>query len=130
MLRTIVIAAIAALSASPLAAAPASTGDGTPAMGDFFTGTLEIANPNGEWSARRWLAPDHTYRETGSDGVVHGTWKIENGKICTTADHKLGVDRASTYCNVGVGKKTGEGWKDEDPVTGNLVLFKLTPGRS
>ena len=123
----IIIGALAALVVSSgVSAQPAGE---AAAMGDFFTGTLEIANPNGDWSARRWLAPDHTYRESGSDGEVRGTWKIENGKICTTADHRLGVDRAATYCNVGVGKKAGEGWKDEDPVTGNLVLFKLTPGR-
>ena len=129
MLRLIVIAALVAQSGESLAA-PTQAGEETAAMGDFFTGTLEIDNPNGPWSARRWLAPDHTYRESGSDGEVRGTWRIENGKICTTADHKLGADRAATDCNLGVGKRVGESWKDEDPVTGNLVLFKLTSGRS
>jgi hypothetical protein len=121
--------AILAATTLLIGAAPAASRDDAALMGDFFTGTLEIANPNGQWSAQRWLAPDHSYREVGSDGEVHGTWKIDDGKICTTADHKLGLDRADTYCNVGVGKKAGEAWKDEDPVTGNPVLFKLTPGR-
>jgi hypothetical protein len=127
--RAIVIAAVAALSAGFAVAAPAPAVDEAAAMADFFKGTLEIDNLAGQWSARRWLAPDHTYREVGSDGEVHGAWKIESGKICTTADHKLGLDRAATYCNVGVGKTTGESWKDTDPVTGNVVLFKLSPGR-
>jgi hypothetical protein len=98
-------------------------------MGDFFSGTLEIDVPAGTWSAKRYLAADHTYRETGTDGEVRGTWTVQDGKICTTAAKPLGVDRARTYCNTGVGRKAGEMWRDEDPVTGNAVLFKLTPGR-
>jgi hypothetical protein len=99
------------------------------AMADFFKGTLEIDLPAGDWAAKRYLAADHTYRETGSDGDVTGTWALKDGKICTTASKALGLDRAKTYCNTGVGRKAGEAWRDEDPVTGNTVMFKLTPGR-
>ena len=119
-------AALIAAAAPPAAqAAP----EAPTALADFFTGTLEIDTPAGNWSAKRWLAADHTYRETGSDGEVRGTWSIENGKICTTAGKALGDDRAKTYCNIGVGKKAGETWRDDDPVTGNAVLFDLKPGR-
>lgn len=111
----------------PAAAAPPS-GEAQ-AMGDFFSGTLEIDVPAGNWSAKRYFAPDHTYRETGADGEVRGAWTIENGKICTTAGRPLGDERAAKYCNVGLGKHMGETWRDDDPVTGNTVLFKLSAGR-
>ena len=114
--------------AAPIGA-HAAPADEAAQLADFFKGTLEIANPSGNWSAKRHLAPDHTYRETGSDGPVHGKWAVKDGKICTTDDELLGVDRAETYCNTGVGKKAGESWKDSDPVTGNAVLFKLTASR-
>jgi hypothetical protein len=129
--RTVFAAACASLLAAAVAphAAQAAPAVEAAQMADFFTGTLQIELAGGEWSARRFLAADHTYRETGSDGEVHGTWAIKDGKVCTTADQLLGVDRARTYCNTGVGRKAGEAWKDNDPVTGNAVLFKLTPGR-
>src|SRR5258706_8196598 len=68
------------------AVAQTAAPDEAVALGDFFEGTLEIAVPAGDWTAKRYLSPDHTYRETGSDGPVHGTWAIRDGKICTTAD--------------------------------------------
>lgn len=108
----------------------ATSPDEATVMRDFFTGTLEIDLPAGNWRAKRYFAPNHTFRETGSDGEVRGTWAIENGKICTmrespTADR----DRAARYCNEGLGRRAGEKWSDSDPVTGNLVLFTLAPGR-
>jgi hypothetical protein len=125
------IAVAAILGSAVLAAGPAAQAqaDAAALMADFFKGALEIDNPNGDWHAKRYLAADHTYRETGSDGEVHGTWTVKDGKICTTADHLLGADRASTYCNTGLGKRAGESWKDADPITGNVVLFKLSAGR-
>jgi hypothetical protein len=97
-------------------------------MHDFFGATLEIDVPNGAWSAKRYYAPDHTYRETGDGGDVHGIWSIEDGKICATQANAP-PGRPARYCNVGLGKKLGDMWKDADPVTGNLVLFSLKPGR-
>jgi hypothetical protein len=126
-LAALISAALIGVAIAPLAAHAAP--DDKTALADFFTGTLEIDTPAGNWSAKRWLAADHTYRETGSDGEVRGTWSIENGKICTTAARPLGDDRAKTHCNIGVGKKAGETWRDDDPVTGNAVLFDLKPGR-
>ena len=117
------------LCAAAPCGAQAAPADEAAQMGDFFKGTLEIDVPAGDWSAKRYLTADHTYRETGADGEVQGTWVVQGGKICTTAARPLGADRAKTYCNIGVGKKAGEQWRDEDPVTGNVVLFKLTPGR-
>jgi hypothetical protein len=98
-------------------------------LNDFFNGTLEIDVPASDWSAKRYLAPDHTYRETGSDGPVHGTWALQDGKVCTTADRPLGDDRLKTYCTAGLGKHVGDAWRAEDPVTGNTVMFRLMPGR-
>jgi hypothetical protein len=111
-------------------AARAATADETTALKDFFTGTLEIDVPaGGPWSAKRYLSPDHTYRETGSDGAVSGTWAMRDGKLCATPDRPLGVDRAATYCNAILGKHAGDMWRDADPVTGNAVFFRLTAGR-
>lgn len=113
-----------------LAAPPAASGDDAALIADFFKGTLEIDVPaGGPWSAKRYLAPDHTYRESGSDGEVHGTWTLKDGKVCTTADRPLGEGRAKTYCNDAVGKHVGDMWRAADPVTGNAVFFKLSAGR-
>jgi hypothetical protein len=130
MIRTTIGALAALLLAGAASAqAPGSTGDAA-VMRDFFTGTLEIDVPAGPWSAKRYLAPDHTYSETGSDGAVHGTWAVRDGKVCTTAQRPVeSEDRTPTYCNAILDKHTGEMWRDADPVTGNAVLFKLTAGR-
>ncbi|MGZ3376706.1 MAG: hypothetical protein ACXU8S_08925 [Phenylobacterium sp.] len=117
-----------ALAAPAFAQAP--PGDEAAALRDFFTGTLEIDVPAGPWSAKRYLAPDHTYRETGSDGPVRGTWAVRDGKVCTTAERPVqDDDRTATYCNAILGKHAGDQWKDADPVTGNAVFFTLKPGR-
>ena len=130
MVRIAIGAVAAMLLASGAGAQAAAPADEAAAMQDFFTGTLEIDNPAGDWSAKRYFAPDHTYRETGSDGEVRGTWAIENGKICTARDRpKADPDRADRYCNEGVGRRLGDKWRDADPVTGNLVLFELKAGR-
>jgi opacity protein-like surface antigen len=108
--------------------APAA--DEATTMRDLFAGTLEIDVPAGDWSAKRYFAPDHTYRETGSDGEVHGAWSIEQGKVCAKADKPaLGPDRATRYCNAVLGHHAGERWTDADPVTGNTVFFTLKAGR-
>ncbi|HEY3948172.1 hypothetical protein [Phenylobacterium sp.] len=121
---------LCALSLSLLAAPIARAQDEAATLGDFFTGTLEIDVPAGDWSAKRYLAPDHTYREVGSDGTVRGTWAVRDGKVCTTAQRPVqSEDRAATYCNAILGKHAGDMWRDADPVTGNAVLFKLTAGR-
>lgn len=126
-----VAGAMAVMLLAPTArAGGASPDDEAAAMRDFFTGTLEIANPAGDWSAKRWFSPDHTYRETGSDGQVRGGWEIENGKICTMRENPtVDAEHAARYCNLGVGKHAGEQWKDADPVTGNAVFFTLKAGR-
>jgi hypothetical protein len=127
-LAAVISAALIGLAVAPPAAHAAP--DEKTALADFFAGTLEIDLLAGGWSARRWLAADHTYRETGSDGDVHGTWSIENGKICTVRDKpKNDPDRIARYCNEGVGRHVGETWNDADPVTGNIVMFALKPGR-
>jgi hypothetical protein len=116
------------LAAPPVRAAPAAD---DALMADFFKGTLEIDVPaGGPWSAKSYLSPDHTFRMVGTDGEVRGTWAVKEGKLCTTSDRDPGPDQLKTYCNVGVGKHLGESWKDNDPVTGNLVLFRLVAGRS
>ncbi|HZZ31001.1 MAG TPA: hypothetical protein VFE10_03320 [Phenylobacterium sp.] len=112
---------------TPLAAQPAEEAQ---AMAGFFAGTLEIDVPAANWSAKRYFAPDHTYRETGADGELRGAWAIEKGKICTSPGKPLGEDRMPKYCNLGLGKHIGDSWKDSDPVTDNAVMFKLSPGRS
>ncbi|HEX2815969.1 MAG TPA: hypothetical protein VHN39_06230 [Phenylobacterium sp.] len=125
MLRIAACAAVVALSASG-AVAQAPPANEAAAMHDFFGAALQIDLPGGEWSAKRYYAPDHTYREHGSGGEVHGVWSIENGKICAAqADPPEGSP--ARYCNVGVGKKLGETWRDTDPVTGNTVTFTLKP---
>jgi hypothetical protein len=126
------IAFLAVLGSLALTGPPASAAaqvDEAAAMRDFFAGTLEIDVPAGGWSAKRYYAPDHTYRETGADGEVRGTWTIENGKICASPAKALGDERAAKYCNLGLGKHVGEAWRDRDPVTDNVVFFRLTAGR-
>lgn len=126
------IVAAALLGSAVLAAGPAAQAQAADAalMADFFKGVLEIDVPaGGPWSAKSYLSPDHTFRMVGSDGEVRGTWAVKDGKLCTTSDGDPGPDKIKTYCNVGPGKKLGESWKDADPVTGNLVLFRLVAGR-
>lgn len=122
-----------AIVALLLCAAPQTTratADDAALMADFFKGTLEIDVPaGGPWSAKSYLSPDHTFRMVGSDGEVRGTWAVRDGKLCTTSDGDPGPEKLKTYCNVGVGKHLGEAWRDNDPVTGNVVLFRLVPGR-
>jgi len=121
-----VIGAALIFAAAPAAhAAP----DEAVVLADFFTGTLEIDVLAAGWSTKRYLAADHTYSETGSDGPVRGAWTLQDGKVCTTADRPLGDDRLKTYCTAAVGKHAGDVWRAEDPVTGNTVMFRLSPGR-
>jgi hypothetical protein len=114
------------------AASPAAKPDEAALLHDFFAGTLEIDVPaGGPWSAKRYLAPDHTYRETGSDGEVRGTWALQDGKVCTTAERPpIDEDHTKTYCTEAVGKHAGDTWRAPDPVTGNAVFFKLSAGRN
>ena len=98
-------------------------------MRDFFANTLEIDLPAVPWSTKRYFAPDHTYRETGNDGDVGGTWLIEDGKVCVVPEKSSCPTGRPRYCSQGPGKKVGDKWSGADPVTGNLVLFGLIPGR-
>ena len=101
------------------AQAPAPRDEGVSA---FFGAVLEITVPGQDWSAKRRLKPDHTFRESGDDGDVTGTWEVKDGKLCT---HKTG--QLPVYCNLGPGHKVGDVWSDADPVTGNKVMFALKP---
>lgn len=130
MIKILVVALAATLVAGGASAQGATASGEKTGLGDFFSGTLEIDVPAGNWSAKRYLAADHTYRETGADGEVRGTWSIEGGKICTTREKPVDdADHAARYCNTGVGRHAGEMWRDADPVTGNAVFFNLKPGR-
>ena len=129
MIKTALCTLAASLLATgALAQAPPASDDA--AMHDFFGAALEIAVPwgvgGGTTLATRYYAPDHTYRETNEEGEVHGRWSVEGGKICAVrADPPPGI--VARYCNLGVGKKLGEEWRDADPVTGNPVFFSLKP---
>src|ERR1041385_4134653 len=90
--------------AAPYAVADIAADAGDAAMADFFKGTLEIDVPGGDWSAKRYMSPDHTFRMVGSDGEVRGTWEVRDGKVCVTSDGDPGPGKLKTYCNVGVGK--------------------------
>ena len=130
MINRLLIGLLAtAVVAGAARGAPPAPADDVAAMHDFIAGTLEIDVPAGEWSAKYFLAADHTFRETGSDGEIRGTWEVKDGKFCTTADHLVAPDRIKTYCNKGVGKHVGDQWSDADPVTGNTVFFTLKAGR-
>ena len=118
--------AVLASGAPSLAQAQTPSADEPAVMHDFFGAALDIDVPAAGWSAKRYYAPDHTYREMSPEGEVHGTWSVENGKICATqANPPQG--QVARYCNLGVGKKLGEQWRDEDPMTGNAVFFQLKP---
>ena len=126
------IALVAVLSSLAIVGQPARAAppaDEAASLRYFFAGTLEIDVPAGNWSAKRYYSPDHSYRETGADGEVRGTWAIEDGKICASPAKARGDERAAKYCILGLGKHLGDAWRDSDPVTGNLVLFRLTAGR-
>ena len=129
MLKIAICAAAAALLLTSAARAQPAPADEAAVMRDFVSGTWEIDVPAGDWSAKYFLAADHTFRETGSDGEVRGTWEVKDGKVCTTADHLVAPDRIKTYCNTGAGRHTGDQWTDADPVTGNAVFFTLKAGR-
>jgi hypothetical protein len=116
------------LLASPAVAQPKPPAADAAAMEAFFANTLEIDLPAVLWSTKRYFAPDHTYRETGNGGDARGTWLIDGTKVCVVPEKQL-ADRAPRYCSPGPGKKVGDKWADTDPVTHNLVLFALTPGR-
>jgi hypothetical protein len=126
-IATIVLAAV--LVSNAARAQPPASSNEAALLADFLSGTWEIDVPAGEWSAKYFLAADHTYRETGSDGEVRGTWEVRDGKLCTTADHLVAPDRIKTYCNKGAGRHAGDQWTDSDPVTGNTVFFTLKAGR-
>ena len=128
MIRIAIGALAASLLASGAVAQPKPPADDAAAMGAFFANTLEIDLPAVPWSTKRYFAPDHTYRETGNDGDVRGTWLIEDGKVCVIAEKQL-PDRAPRYCSLGPGKTVGDKWSAADPVTDNLVLFNLRSGR-
>lgn len=108
-----------------LACGPAAAQSPAPAdpMAGFYGNTLSISAPY--FAAKRYYAPDHTYRDTGDDGDVLGTWTIEDGKICVTPQQP----DARRYCNVGLGRHTGDRWVDRDPFTNNEVRFSLEAGR-
>lgn len=115
MIAIMLAAAVAALQPADEAAA----------MSGLYAATVDIDIP-GLWSAKRWFAPGHTYRETGTDGDAHGTWTIENGHVCTLQASVPG-ERVVKYCNLPVGMKVGDKLRDADPVTGNPVFFALEP---
>jgi hypothetical protein len=125
-MRRIAICAVAMALSAAGAGAQAPPANELAAMHDFFGAALQIDLPGGQWSAKRYYAPDHTYRERGSNGDVHGVWSIENGKICAAQANRPEGSPAR-YCNVGLGKKLGQTWRDTDPVTGNTVTFTLKP---
>lgn len=127
MLKIAVCAAAAALISG--AAWAQTSADDAVVMRDYISGTWEVDVPAGDWSAKYFLAADHTFRETGSDGEVKGTWEVRDGKVCITADHLVAADRIKTYCNKGAGRHVGDQWTDADPVTGNTVFFTLKAGR-
>jgi hypothetical protein len=121
----VILLAGAALAGAGPAAAQLSPADA--AMQPFFGADLQIDNLEG-WHAQRYLAADHTYRQTGSDREVSGTWSVEAGKLCTVqTSPPPGPDRARRYCNLGPGHKLGDKWQDRDPVTGNAIFFALVP---
>ena len=122
------LAASAALLAPPAFAQAAPAADDAAAMRTLFANTLEIDLPAVPWSTKRYFAPDHTYRETGNDGDVRGTWLIEGDQVCVVPEKRL-ADRAPRYCSLGPGKAVGDKWSAADPVTGNLVLFNVAAGR-
>ena len=127
-LSAILGAGLLLCGSAPLVAEAAAP-DEAAALADFFKGVLEIDVPAAGWSTKRYLAADHTYSETGSDGPVRGTWALQGDQVCTTAYRSVGDDRLKTYCTAAVGKHAGDIWRAEDPVTGNTVMFRLSPGR-
>jgi hypothetical protein len=128
MIRIAICAFAATLLANGASAQPAT--DEAAAMHDFFGAALEISVPwqtaGGTSVITRYYAADHTFHETNEEGEAHGSWTIEDGKICATRVNPP-RGQAARYCNIGLGKKLGEQWQDSDPVTGNPVFFQLMP---
>jgi hypothetical protein len=114
-INALVLIASLAVAAPVQAQAPKDEG-----VSAFFGAVLVITVPGQDWSAKRMLKADHTFRESGDDGDVGGTWEVKDGKLCT---HK--TDQLPVYCNLGPGHKVGDVWSDADPVTGNKVMFAL-----
>ena len=130
MFKIVTLGAVGLMATSLVLFAPPvlAAGAADEGMADFFANTLVVSVPSAPWVDKRYLSPDHTYRDEGDSGDQRGTWVIEGGKLCVTPEKpsKYGAPR---YCNPGPGKKLGEFWNDEDPITGNTVVFALTPGR-
>ena len=98
-------------------------------MADFYANKLVISVAT-YWTADRYFAPDHTYRDEVTDEAgqsrASGTWTLEDGKVCITRTQPEPDQR---YCNLGPGHRVGDRWTDRDPYTSNEVRFSLEPGR-
>lgn len=123
MQRTLVVGALALTCASPcLAQSESSIPTGADPLAGYYGNTLRIAVQ--DYRGLRFFEPDHTYHDRVRGQVFNGTWTIEGDRICTQSP---GFNR---FCNLGVGKVSGDKWIDRDPYTGNRVSFALTVGRS
>jgi hypothetical protein len=95
----------------------------------FYDSTLVVENVEG-WRIKRYLHPDNTFTQTGSGGPARGRWEVADGRLCTTQlEPSPPSNHPRTFCNTGPGYKPGDRWRDKDPLTGNLIYFKLHPGR-
>ena len=107
----------------------ASAADDAAAMRAFFANTLEIDVPAGDWSAKYFLAANHTYRETGDDGDARGPGWSKTARSARPPTSGGRRPRKPRYCSLGPGKVVGDKWSAPDPVTGNTVFFTLKAGR-
>jgi len=110
-------------SAAPCArAAP----DEATAMAAYFGNSVEIS-VGSDYRVIRYLDPDHTYRDHGSEGEMKGTWEYDGARVCTLQTEP--ADLVTKYCNIGFGHKVGDTWTVSDPITANQVTFHLVAGR-
>ena len=119
------IATVLIAAAAPIAAHAAP--DEATALVGYFGNTVVITIGK-DYRQIRYVDPDHSYRERGSDGEIKGTWDYDGARVCTLQTEP--VDLVSKYCNMGLGHKVGDTWTVSDPLTANQVTFQLIAGRN
>ena len=93
-----------------------------------FGNTITIDIP-GVYTARRYIDPDHSWRQTSDGGDSHGTWTIDGDKICFTQIEPVPDASRPPECPSNSPHRLGDRWINIDPVTGNTVNIGLVAGR-
>ena len=93
-----------------------------------FGNTITIDIP-GVFTARRYMDPDHSWRQTSDSGDSRGTWQVVGDKLCFTQIEPVPDASRPAECPPNSPHKLGDKWINIDPMTGNTVDIQLVAGR-